>query len=355
MTHAHDPSAADAAPEAQAAGAPLSRRRLLAGLAASGTATVIVARGLAVGPPLGQVAAAAEPAVSGPAKNASPSASASGATNATPRAAKTASKIIGFTKPFQTAGPAETADIVAEIGWDGVELPVRPKGQVDPERVEEDLPKYVEALAKAGREVTVLCTAIKGVDATAEKVLRTAARLGIRRYRLGFWLYAPDRPIAEQVAEIRGITRDLAALDAELGICGGHQNHSGANYFGAPIWDIHEAVRDCDPAHMGICFDIGHATIEGGLSWPIEARLMRPFYTAVFLKDFLWKQGEKGWKTEWCPLGRGMVDRRFFTTLAASGYTGPISQHHEYELGPRADMVAAMKQDRETLAGWLAG
>jgi sugar phosphate isomerase/epimerase len=316
-------SAAESA-DLSAAGMPLSRRRLLAGLAT----------GMAAG-------GAAALAAGGPAARAA---------DPPPR-----SKIIGFTKPFQSAGPTETADIVAQIGWDGVEFPVRPKGQVDPEKVEEDLPRYVETLAKAGREITVLCTAIKAPDPLAEKVLRTAARLGIRRYRLGFWLYAPDRPIPEQIAEIRAVTRDLAALNAELGICGAHQNHSGSNYFGAPIWDIYEAVRDCDRDHMGICFDIGHATIEGGLSWPIEARLMRPSYTAVFLKDFLWKKGDKGWKSEWCPLGEGMVDRRFFTTLAASGYTGPISQHHEYELGPQSEMIAAMKKDREVLAEWLAG
>ena len=38
------------------------------------------------------------------------------------------------------------AELVAEVGWDGIECPVRSKGQVEPERVEEDLPKMVEAL-----------------------------------------------------------------------------------------------------------------------------------------------------------------------------------------------------------------
>ncbi|MEZ0385802.1 MAG: twin-arginine translocation signal domain-containing protein, partial [Verrucomicrobium sp.] len=53
-------------------------------------------------------------------------------------------QIIAFSKPFQTFSPKETADFVAEVGWDGIECPVRAKGQVLPERVEEDLPKMVE-------------------------------------------------------------------------------------------------------------------------------------------------------------------------------------------------------------------
>ena len=105
---------------------------------------------------------------------------------------------------------------------------------------------------------------------------------------------------------------------------------------------------------MGTCFDIGHATIEGGLSWPIEARLMRPFYTAVFVKDFVWQKGPKGWRAEWCPLGDGMVHAEFFKTLKKSGYDGPISQHHEYELGKGAEMIQAMKKDLAVLKQWLA-
>ena len=37
-------------------------------------------------------------------------------------------KIIGFSKEFQTLNAEDIADIVAEIGWDGIECFVRPKG-----------------------------------------------------------------------------------------------------------------------------------------------------------------------------------------------------------------------------------
>ena len=58
-------------------------------------------------------------------------------------------KIIAFSKPFDRSTPDETADIVAEIGWDGIECAVRAKaGHIAPDRVEEDLPKMVEALKK---------------------------------------------------------------------------------------------------------------------------------------------------------------------------------------------------------------
>jgi len=263
-------------------------------------------------------------------------------------------KIIGFSKPFQKAAPALTADIVAEVGWDGIECPVRAMGQIEPERVEEELPKMVEALRKVGREVTIITTDIKGVNALNEKVLRTASALGIKRYRLGFWHYEDSKSIPEQIAEIRDAMHELTALNKALGLTGAYQNHSGAKMFGAGVWDIYDAMKDCDPKQMGICFDIGHATIEGGLSWPITARLMRPFYAAVFVKDFAWQKGPKGWIPQWCPLGEGTIDPRFFRTLKQSNYDGPICQHFEYPVGEGAAMIGAMKKDLTVLKQWLA-
>jgi sugar phosphate isomerase/epimerase len=264
-------------------------------------------------------------------------------------------KLIAFSKPFQDLTPDQTADFVAEVGWDGIECPVRAKGQILPERVEEGLPKMVEAMKKRGREVTIITTDVKNIkDPLTEKVLRTASKLGIKRYRMGFWKYDAKKTIPDQLKEIGAELRDLAALNKELGLCAGFQNHSGADYVGAPIWDIYSMIKDLDPKHMGICFDIGHAHIEGGMSWPIESRLMEPYYTAVFVKDFAWKKGEKGWKAEWCPLGEGQVSQKFFQTLKKSNYAGPICQHHEYPLKPGKEMLAPMKQDLAVLKQWLA-
>lgn len=261
--------------------------------------------------------------------------------------------IITFTKPFQSLSPDETADLVAEIGYDGIECPVRKKGQILPERVEDDLPAMHAALKKRGLDLTLITTDVAKVEPLSEKVLRTAAKLGVKRYRLTFFKYDLAKPIAPQLAELKAQMRDLAALNKELGMNGGIQNHSGRDYIGAPIWDIHELVRDIDPRHLGICFDIGHATLEGGMSWPIEAKLMEPFLTCVYVKDFAWEKTEKGWKPKWGPLGDGLVRPEFFAWLKASSYTGPISQHCEYLVGGGPEQRAQMKKDLAVLKGWL--
>ncbi len=264
-------------------------------------------------------------------------------------------KIIAFSKPFAQLSPDDTADLVADVGWDGIECPVRSKaGQIAPERVEEDLPKMVEALKKRGKEILIVTTEITKIDPAAEKILRTMSKLGLKKYRLGFAKYTKEQPIPETVREIGAALKDLAALNRELGLQGGWQNHSGSDYVGAPLWDIWTMIHDLDPKHIGVCFDIGHATLEGGLSWPVQARLMEPYYVAVYLKDFYWEKTEKGWAPRWCNFGEGSVQKSFLTNLKKSAFAGPLSQHHEYkDLGTGAAMIANMKKDLAKLREWM--
>jgi len=262
--------------------------------------------------------------------------------------------ILGFSKPFQNLSFDQTADTVAQIGWDGIECPVRPGGQIEPERAAEELPKLIEELAKRGKTLGLLTTSITSPSQPhAESLLRLAAKLGIKRYRLGFVHYEPDRPIPAQLAKLQAQLADLAKLNLELGLQAGFQNHSGATNVGAPAWDIWTVIKDLDPRAIGVCFDIGHATLEGGLSWPIDARLLAPRFSAVFVKDFHWQKRDGRWQAEWTPLGQGMVDRQFFTWLKTTDFAGPIVQHHEYDHGQGAPMIAKMRQDLAVLREWL--
>jgi sugar phosphate isomerase/epimerase len=264
--------------------------------------------------------------------------------------------IIAFSKPFRNLNPDQTADLVADVGWDGIELPVRAKDtHVAPEKVEYDLPKMVEALRKRGKDVAIVTTDITRLTPAAEKVLRTMAKLGLKKYRLGFEKYPKDQSPAKKVAELGAALKDIAALNQQLGLQAGWQNHSGVDYVGAPVWDVWTMIRDLDPKHIGLCFDIGHATLEGGLSWPIQARLIEPWLVAVYFKDFYWEKTEKGWQPRWCNLGQGSVSKTFVANLKKSAFAGPLSQHHEYkDLGTGKDMIANFRKDLQTLRDWLA-
>lgn len=275
-----------------------------------------------------------------------------GATSATPRRYP----LVAFTKPFQSLSFDATADLVAEVGWDGVELAVRngTSTHIAPERVEEDLPRMAEALRRRGKEIAIVTTSVVSLDAAGRRVLEAVAAAGIPRVRLGFLKYPKEGDPSRQIAELRAALVDVAAACRDLGLRAGYQNHSGAGFVGAPIWDLREAFAGTDPKQVGICFDIGHATVEGGLAWPLHARAMADRLVAVFCKDFLWERTAEGQKLRWCPLGEGAVPKAFFDWLKTTGFEGPISQHHEYDgLGTGADMVAHLKRDLDRLREWL--
>lgn len=266
-------------------------------------------------------------------------------------AAEEAYPVAAFEKALQHLPAEQMADMLAELGFMGVATGLRPKGRVLPERVEEDLPKFVEVLKKRKLEITELTTAIADAsDPLTQKVLRTAAKLGLKRYRLGAWKYDLKKPITAQVEAMKPVVKDIVALNKELGLSAVYQVHSGANYFGSPVWDIYQLFKEYDPRHIAIAFDIRHATVEGGTAWELNFNLIKSHLGLVYAKDFTW-QGKKALNV---PLGEGMVNPKFYQMVKASGYSQPVLLHVEYALPQDAKSLReAYRKDLAVLRGYL--
>jgi sugar phosphate isomerase/epimerase len=261
-------------------------------------------------------------------------------------------KFCFFTKHLQGLSFEEIASHAAQLGVDGIEAPVRPKGHVEPERVEEDLPKLMEQLKKHNLEMTILTSGINEVSAAqnTEKVLRTAKALGIARYRMNYWKYDLKQPIWPQLDKIKAGVKDLIVLSKEIGIQPLFQNHHGKDYVGAPIWDVATLMRDYPTEDWAFAFDILHASVEGGTSWPIELRLVQDRIGAAYFKDYQWANG----KAEVVPLGEGMAPgKEYAKLLKAGGYAGPVSLHVEYikdKLDTKEEVQEAFEATRRDLA-----
>lgn len=261
-----------------------------------------------------------------------------------------ANPVCVFTKPFNSLTFDELAAEVARIGFAGIEAPIRRGGHIEPDQVADRLPDLVAALRRRNCEVSILTSDINRADAPdTERTLSTAAALRIPFYRMKYFKYDESRPVRQQIIEWKAALRDLAAMNRELGITAVYQNHAGRNYFGAPIWDLHLALEDIDPSEIGVAYDIRHATVEAGTSWPIAFRLIRPHIKVVYVKDFVW--GES--RPTNVPLGQGRVQDAFFRMLKSSGFSGPISLHEEYLDHRKPELVPehwrAIERDYETL------
>lgn len=232
-----------------------------------------------------------------------------------------------FEKFLQDLSHDELADGLAELGFNGVEVTARHGGRITPDRAEEQLPELVDALAKRNLEITVLTTEVnRADDPTNEKLLAVAAKLGVKRYRLGWFKYDDERPIPAQLADLRRQLLDLAALNRELGILGLWQNHCGPEYVGATIWDLHQLLHDVPKEEIASAFDIRHATVEAGRSWPRLYQLIKPHIGALYMKDFVWDEH----RDKHVPFGEGRVDPAFFEMLQRDQLNVPISVHVEY-------------------------
>lgn len=256
-----------------------------------------------------------------------------------------------FIKFMQSMGYEELADAVAAMGVDGIEATVRRGGYIEPPKAADELPKLAEVLAQRKLKVTMITTDVLRADEpNTEPVLRTAATLGIPLYRTGQYKYDLKKPVMPQLEALGPGLKELAALNGQLGIQAAYQNHSGAENVGAAVWDIYSLIKDIPQQQIGLAFDIRHATVEAGESWPTVYNAMLPRIATVYVKDFEWA----GRESKHVPLGEGRVDPKFFRQLRADKFAGPISLHVEYlTKGTAHENAAAIQRDLKTLRTWL--
>ncbi len=279
---------------------------------------------------------------------------------ARPTTAKSATQpwslpIVVFSKVYQELklGSADAAELTVEAGLAGVDCPLRPGGEVLPERVGEDLPRYAEELRRHQRQLALITSGITSVSTPhTEKVLQTTKQVGVRFYRLGFFRLEKDIP--RQLRQIKAQLRDLAALNRQLGLTALFQNHSGGSYVGGDLGQLFEIVKEFTPEEIGVAFDIGHAVVVHGDGWRPYFEKLKSHLKIAYVKDVN-RDGK------WVPFGEGELARTgYFSLLKQLGYRAPISLHIEYawvaqgEKPTRQALVKALQDSSGVLKQWLA-
>ncbi len=248
-----------------------------------------------------------------------------------------------FSKHLPLLGARDLARTVKALGFDGVDLTVRPKGHVEPARVAQDLPPFVEGIRAEGVAVPMITTDLHSdSEPPARPTLETAARLQIPYFKTGYYYYK-FADVKKELADAARQLSSLAALSAASGVKLGFHNHSG--YVGGLVWDIAPTMDALDPKWAGYYFDVRHAVVEGGDGgWRSAFGVAAPRLFMIAVKDFFWEKTAKGWRQQNCPLGDGMVDwPRYFRMLAQAGFHGPVSLHLEYDVP--GDTPAAIQRN----------
>ena len=266
-----------------------------------------------------------------------------------------------FSKHLQFLDYQDMADATAEMGFDGVDLTVRPGGHVLPERAEDDLPKAVEAIKRAGISPKMLVSRVTSVDdKDGIQSLKTAAKLGFTYYRTGYFRPRKGTSLLENLEFCQNELDGLEAFNREQGLQVAYHNHAG-KAMGSYVMDLAHLLDDRDPRWMGCQYDIRQASVDGGSSWSLGLSYLQSHIRTMLIKDFTWKKQNGVWKPQNVPLGQGMVDfEGYFKALREYGIKPLVSLHLEYDLGgaehgdqkikiPQKEVFVVMRRDLKRL------
>ena len=268
-------------------------------------------------------------------------------------------KNLMLSKPLENLSYPELAETVADLGMDGVDLTVRSPGHVLPERVKTDLPKASQAIRSRGLEIGWLTTAIESADSPhAEEIIATAANLGIKQFKLGYYRYAGFGAMRRQIDAVRDQLHGIERLCHNYGMQAGVHAHYGPT-LSATTHVVSLLLEDFDPTALCYYPDLGHMGIEGSFGgWIHGLDLLADRIAMLALENvaqFRIEDPETGaarWQTKVVPFDRGFVPfPEAFRYLKQIGYAGYASFQAEYrgansfkDMG-QTELLAQVKQD----------
>jgi sugar phosphate isomerase/epimerase len=217
--------------------------------------------------------------------------------------------------------------MVRDLGFEGIEFPVRPGYQVEPENVIRDLPAAARQLADQGirifsvagptDEATIVACGEAGVP-----VIRTMARI------------APDESYTRAEQRYRREYDTLLPLLEEHGVTIGVQNHCGR--FVTHAVGLRALLAGYAPRHVAAVWDAAHEALSGG---PPDLALdaIWPHLCMVNLKNGLWRRSNDPkadhaeWRTHWTSGRHGLcVWPQVAGELKTRGYKGVLCLTAEY-------------------------
>ena len=247
-----------------------------------------------------------------------------------------------FTKHWKAVTLGRLGELVRGMGFEGVELPVRPGFQVAPERADRDLPAAARQLADAG--VTIRSVA----SAADEPTIMACADAGVPLLRI----MAPVRTDESYTGAEERYRREFDALLPVLdraGVTLGVQNHAGREVANAV--GLRSLIDRYDPRHVAAVWDAGHEALAGNEP-ELAVDIVWPHLRLVNLKNAIWLQtAEAGaasadWSAYWTAGRLGLSPwPRVAAELRRRGYAGTVCLTAEY-----SGAVPVERQAAEDLA-----
>ena len=245
-----------------------------------------------------------------------------------------------FVKPWKSLSLPELARHIRQLGFEWIELPVRPGFPCEPETIEKTLPEAVRVLREEGVQVLNITASLSLTD---ERLYTGSLKAGVNMNRVIF-----DRQEGENYWDAE--KRARKTLDEALPFCEkygykiGVQNHYGrcvpVNAMG-----MYNLVKDYDPKYVGAIWDPAHNALEG--EDPESALdIVVSHLCIVNLKNAYWRRvnGPEAetaqWQVYWTSGRQGRASwLRVAEKLKQMDYQGPVCLSGEYSLEKDVDRL----------------
>jgi sugar phosphate isomerase/epimerase len=231
-----------------------------------------------------------------------------------------------FTKPWKMPLP-QLAPFVKKLGFDGIELPVRPGFQVEPENVARGLPEAARILADYG--LTIQSVA----GPTDEATIAACGELGIPIIRICVGI-PDDASYLDYETQLRQEYDALVPLLDQYGVTLGIQNHYGRGI--AHAMGIRHLIERYDPKHIGAVLDPAHCGLNGEIP-ALALDIVWSHLRMVNLKNAFWRRTNgpeaevAAYEPYWTSGRQGLSPwTEVVTELRSRGYSGAICLPAEY-------------------------
>jgi len=243
-----------------------------------------------------------------------------------------------FTKPWQKMPIPKLGEFIKNLGFDGIEFPVRPGYQVEPENVKDGLPKLVKQLKKFGLEIYSIA------GPTDEATFSACAEAGIPIIRV-MYTVGPDGYLASEKRAQENLD-SLLTLCERYGVRVGVQNHYGP-HISPNSSGLLRLVEKYDPKYIGIIWDAAHNALNGEEP-ELGLDIVWSYLYMVNLKNAFWRRvtGPEAkvvrWDVYWTSGRQGLADwPRVADYLKKRGYEGVICLTAEYTAKEDVDRLIA--------------
>ncbi|MFP4056356.1 MAG: sugar phosphate isomerase/epimerase family protein [Candidatus Brocadiia bacterium] len=231
-----------------------------------------------------------------------------------------------FTKPWKMS-LEELAERVAHLGFDGVELPVRPGFQVEPDDVARGLPRAARILGQSG----VAIASVAGpVD---EPTIGACAEAGVPLIRICQRMDDEEGYLAAEEKVRRRYDRLVPLLDRH-GVTLGIQNHCGLQVPNA--LGLRRILDRYSPRHVAAVWDPAHCALDGERP-ELAIDILWSHLRLVNLKNAFWRRttGPEAdvvaWTHYWTLGRQGLCHWPTVAGLLRQrGYQGPVCLTAEY-------------------------